>query len=85
MSRKTLKGRGTTRTQAPARKKMERPPPGEIIFDGKMADGTPAPTFKAWLDERRRLGLPTGPIRTRGLPMELCSVRGGHVMIEPEK
>jgi hypothetical protein len=63
-------------------KTMQAPAPAEVIFNGKMADGSTAPTFKAWMAERRKLGLPTGKrIHVTGLAGEVLTVKGGNVML----
>lgn len=62
---------------------MEKPSPTKgIEFTGIMADGSKAPSLKAWLDERRRLGLPTdGPIQCVGVNPSACRLASGTVAL----
>lgn len=72
------------KSKANTRKPTARPIPKEaIVFNGKMADGRAAPNLKTWLDERRKLGLPTGGmIHVRGLDPRVMTVKGGRVRVD---
>ncbi|HMP71778.1 MAG TPA: hypothetical protein PKE55_00795 [Kiritimatiellia bacterium] len=76
------KAASPARLSQPARK-TPQPPKAAVVFTGLMADGkTPAPSFRKWCEERRRLGLPVGGLMTVKMALPGAFFIGGGGRVE---